>query len=91
MTPQPSIVAPDAELAFYQRIRHLAQRAERTAHDRFNIVGPPPSQEHLDILAEMRTLTEGHLAAMERIPGHQPSQPRDALPQPRRDADCRSR
>ncbi|WP_199443877.1 hypothetical protein [Umezawaea beigongshangensis] len=30
------------------------------------MVGPPPSQEHLDILAEIRALTESHLASVER-------------------------
>jgi hypothetical protein len=53
-------------LSFIRRVKQLAQRAERTAHNRSNMVGPPPSQEHLDILAEIRALTESHLASVER-------------------------
>jgi hypothetical protein len=47
----------ERESAVIRRIQHLAQRAERTAHNRSNMVGPPPSKEHLDILAEIRALT----------------------------------
>ncbi|HEV7908103.1 MAG TPA: hypothetical protein VGP03_08190 [Pseudonocardiaceae bacterium] len=47
----------ERESTVIRRIQHLAQRAERTAHNRSNMVGPPPSQEHLDILAEIRALT----------------------------------
>jgi len=46
-----------------RRIQNLAHRAERTAFNHSNLVGPPPSQEHLDILAEIRTLTEQAVAA----------------------------
>ncbi|HEX6341307.1 hypothetical protein [Umezawaea sp.] len=42
------------------------RRAERTAHDHSNFVGPPPSQEHLDLLAEIRALTESHLSVTSR-------------------------
>jgi hypothetical protein len=53
---------PDEDLVLIRRIQHLARRAERTAHDHSNFVGPPPSQEHLDLLAEIRALTETHLS-----------------------------
>jgi hypothetical protein len=52
----------DEDLVLIRRIQHLARRAERTAHDHSNFVGPPPSQEHLDLLAEIRALTETHLS-----------------------------
>ncbi|GAB2841724.1 hypothetical protein [Lentzea nigeriaca] len=55
---QTDFLLPDGELTLLRRIRQLAERAERTAHNRSNLVGPPPSQEHLDILAEIRKLTE---------------------------------
>ncbi|MEU5693360.1 hypothetical protein [Actinosynnema sp. NPDC020468] len=41
-----------------RRIQRLVVRAERTAFDHSNLVGPPPSQEHLAILAELRALTQ---------------------------------
>jgi hypothetical protein len=53
---------PEEDLLIIRRIQQLARRAERTAHDHSNFVGPPPSQEHLDILAEIRALTETHLS-----------------------------
>jgi hypothetical protein len=53
---------PEEDLHLLRRIQQLARRAERTAHDHSNFVGPPPSQEHLDILAEIRALTETQLS-----------------------------
>lgn len=58
MTEQRRSPPPDQQLDLIRRIQSLAQRAERTAHNRSNLVGPPPSQEHLEILAEIRALTE---------------------------------
>ncbi|GGP72956.1 hypothetical protein [Saccharothrix coeruleofusca] len=58
MTEQRRSPPSDQQLDLIRRIQSLAQRAERTAHNRSNLVGPPPSQEHLDILAEIRALTE---------------------------------
>ncbi|MGZ3147335.1 hypothetical protein ACVDFE_36165 [Lentzea chajnantorensis] len=55
---QTDFLPPNGEHDLLRRIRQLAERAERTAHNRSNFVGPPPSQEHLDILAEIRTLSE---------------------------------
>ncbi len=55
---QTDFLLPNGEHDLLRRIRQLAERAERTAHNRSNFVGPPPSQEHLDILAEIRKLTE---------------------------------
>ena len=55
---QTDFLLPDGEHDLLRRIRRLAERAERTAHNRSNLVGPPPSQEHLEILAEIRKLTE---------------------------------
>ncbi|MFD9704274.1 hypothetical protein [Lentzea sp. NPDC059081] len=55
---QTDCLLPDGEHDLLRRIRQLAERAERTAHNRSNFVGPPPSQEHLDILAEIRALSE---------------------------------
>src|SRR4051812_10478524 len=46
---QTDFLLPDGEHDLLRRIRLLAERAERTAHNRSNFVGPPPSQEHLDI------------------------------------------
>jgi hypothetical protein len=66
---------PDEDLVLIRRIQHLARRAERTAHDHSNLVGPPPSQEHLDLLAEIRALTETHLSVTSR-----PTVPRQAAP-----------
>lgn len=63
---------PPERDAIIRRIQHLAHRAEQTAHDHSNLVGPPPSQEHLDILAEIRALTEKHFAV------ERPSLPRQA-------------
>lgn len=56
----------DEDLVLIRRIQHLVRRAERTAHDHSNFVGPPPSQEHLDLLAEIRALTESHLSVTSR-------------------------
>ncbi|WP_434447811.1 hypothetical protein [Lentzea sp. E54] len=58
MMEQTDFMLPDGEHDLLRRIRLLAERAERTAHNRSNFVGPPPSQEHLDILAEIRALSE---------------------------------
>ncbi len=55
---QTDLLLPYGEQDLLRRIGLLALRAERTAHNRSNLVGPPPSQEHLDILAELRKLTE---------------------------------
>jgi hypothetical protein len=55
---QTEFLPPNGEHDLLRRIRQLAERAERTAHSRSNFVGPPPSQEHLDILAEIRMLSE---------------------------------
>ncbi|MCR3753660.1 hypothetical protein [Lentzea californiensis] len=57
MIEQADFLFPNGEHEHLRRIRLLAERAERTAHDRSNFVGPPPSQEHLDILAEIKKLT----------------------------------
>lgn len=89
VTEQTYLSLPDGELDFLRRLGHLAQRAERTAHNRSNIVGPPPSQEHLDLLAEIRALTESHMAYLEgygRAEIPQPAIPGDdmlsACPEP---------
>ncbi|KOV83431.1 hypothetical protein [Nocardia sp. NRRL S-836] len=58
MMEHPDFLPPTGEHDLLRRIRQLAERAERTAHNRSNFVGPPPSQEHLDILAEIRMLSE---------------------------------
>lgn len=75
---QTDFLLPDGEHDFLRRIGLLAQRAERTAHNRSNLVGPPPSQEHLDILAEIRKLTEEMAATSRRA---------EAVPRPARPAD----
>jgi hypothetical protein len=74
---QTDFLLPDGEHDLLRRIRLLAERAERTAHNRSNFVGPPPSQEHLDILAEIRMLSE------EMTTGRRT----EALPRPARPAD----
>lgn len=74
---QTDFLLPDGEHDLLRRIRQLAERAERTAHNRSNFVGPPPSQEHLDILAEIRMLSE------EMTTGRRA----EALPRPARPAD----
>ncbi|PWK84667.1 hypothetical protein C8D88_108283 [Lentzea atacamensis] len=74
---QTDFLLPDGEHDLLRRIRQLAERAERTAHNRSNLVGPPPSQEHLDILAEIRKLTE------EMTTGRRA----EVLPRPARPAD----
>ncbi|MGI5501500.1 hypothetical protein [Lentzea sp. CA-135723] len=79
---QNDFLLPEGEHDLLRRIRLLAERAERTAHNRSNFVGPPPSQEHLDILAEIRALSEEMTtatAAETRRAG--------ALPRPARPAD----
>ena len=79
---QTDFMLPDGEHDLLRRIRQLAERAERTAHNRSNLVGPPPSQEHLDILAEIRALTE------EMTTGTSDKGRRaEALPRPARPAD----
>lgn len=79
---QTDCLLPDGEHDLLRRIRQLAERAERTAHNRSNLVGPPPSQEHLDILAELRALTEEMTTASSRT-----ERRAEALPRPARPAD----
>ncbi|WP_112272451.1 hypothetical protein [Lentzea terrae] len=79
---QTDFMLPDGEHDLLRRIRQLAERAERTAHNRSNLVGPPPSQEHLDILAEIRALTEEMTTASSRT-----ERRAEALPRPARPAD----
>lgn len=67
MTEQRRSTRTDQEWDLIRRIQNLAHRAERTAFDHSNLVGPPPSQQHLDILAEIRALTEQAVA--QRMPG----------------------
>ncbi|ATE58049.1 MULTISPECIES: hypothetical protein [Actinosynnema] len=74
MTEQRRSKPSELELDLIRRIQNLAHRAEVTAHSRSNLVGPPPSQEHLDILAEIRALTE--LAVEEQVVGR----PRSTVP-----------
>ena len=77
MTEQRRSTRTDQEWDLIRRIQNLAHRAERTAFDHSNLVGPPPSQQHLDILAEIRALTEQAVA--QRMP--RPSKlPRQAVP-----------
>lgn len=77
MTEQRRSTRTDQEWDLIRRIQNLAHRAERTAFDHSNLVGPPPSQQHLDILAEIRALTEQAVA--QRMP--RPSKlPRQATP-----------
>ncbi|ANZ34824.1 hypothetical protein BBK82_00755 [Lentzea guizhouensis] len=83
---------PTGEHDLLRRIRQLAERAERTAHNRSNFVGPPPSQEHLDILAEIRMLSE-EMTTTSRGAENEPA-PRvnavgraEVLPRPARAAD----
>ncbi|WP_433270554.1 hypothetical protein ACQPZF_10100 [Actinosynnema sp. CS-041913] len=64
----------DRESDLIRRIQNLAHRAERTAFNHSNLVGPPPSQEHLDILAEIRALTEQAVAARLGRPAGLPRQ-----------------
>ncbi|WP_367130452.1 hypothetical protein [Saccharothrix sp. HUAS TT1] len=66
MTEQRRSTRTDQEWDLIRRLQNLAHRAERTAFDHSNLVGPPPSQHHLDILAEIRALTEQAVA--QRIP-----------------------
>jgi hypothetical protein len=68
---------PDEDLVLIRRIQHLARRAERTAHDHSNFVGPPPSQEHLDLLAEIRALTETHLSVTSKSAMPRQAEPAD--------------
>jgi hypothetical protein len=77
---QNDFLLPDGEHDLLRRIRQLAERAERTAHNRSNLVGPPPSQEHLDILAEIRALTE-------EMTTSRTGRRAEALPRPARPAD----
>jgi hypothetical protein len=79
---QTDFLLPDGEHDLLRRIRQLAERAERTAHNRSNFVGPPPSQEHLDILAEIKMLSA------EMTTGKDTTERRaEALPRPARPAD----
>ncbi|MBB5808779.1 hypothetical protein F4560_008547 [Saccharothrix ecbatanensis] len=66
MTEQRRSTREDQEWDLIRRIQNLAHKAERTAFDHSNLVGPPPSQHHLDILAEIRALTEQAVA--QRMP-----------------------
>ncbi|MEU4742267.1 hypothetical protein AB0G02_17630 [Actinosynnema sp. NPDC023658] len=77
MTEQRRSTRTDQEWDLIRRIQNLAHRAERTAFDHSNLVGPPPSQQHLDILAEIRALTEQAVA--QRIP-RSAALPRQAEP-----------
>ncbi|WP_439664666.1 hypothetical protein ACSHWB_25965 [Lentzea sp. HUAS TT2] len=79
---QTDFLLPDGEHEHLRRIRLLAERAQRTAHNRSNLVGPPPSQEHLDILAEIRKLTDEMTAVASRN-----ARRAEALPRPARPAD----
>ncbi|MBW4717447.1 hypothetical protein [Saccharothrix obliqua] len=83
MTEQRRSLPTDGESDLIRRIQNLACRAERTAFNRSNLVGPPPSQEHLDILAEIRSLTEEAVAARRGRPAAVPRQAEpvdDAVP-----------
>lgn len=89
---QTDFLLPDGEHDLLRRIRQLAERAERTAHNRSNLVGPPPSQEHLDILAELRALTEEMTTGTSTTAAPGPAAPRtgrraETLPRPARPAD----
>lgn len=84
---QTDFLPPEGEHDLLRRIRQLAERAERTAHNRSNLVGPPPSQEHLDILAEIRALTEEMTTATSRTGSHIKDGRAEALPRPARPAD----
>ena len=77
---QTDFLPPEGEHDLLRRIRQLAERAERTAHNRSNFVGPPPSQEHLDILAEIRMLSE-------EMTTSRAGERAEALPRPARPAD----
>ncbi|ONI91236.1 hypothetical protein ALI22I_09180 [Saccharothrix sp. ALI-22-I] len=77
MTEQRRSKRKDQEWDLIRRIQNLAHRAERTAFDHSNLVGPPPSQHHLDILAEIRALTEQAVA--QRMP-RSTTLPRQAEP-----------
>ncbi|NKE60838.1 hypothetical protein FXN61_30275 [Lentzea sp. PSKA42] len=79
---QTDFLPPDGEHDLLRRIRQLAERAERTAHNRSNLVGPPPSQEHLDILAEIRMLSEEMTTATAGT-----GRRAETLPRPARPAD----
>ncbi|HEX7307403.1 hypothetical protein [Lentzea sp.] len=79
---QTDCLLPDGEHDLLRRIRQLAERAERTAHNRSNLVGPPPSQEHLEILAEIRALSEEMTTSTATD-----ARRAEALPRPARPAD----
>lgn len=85
---QTDFLLPNGEHDLLRRIRQLAERAERTAHNRSNFVGPPPSQEHLDILAEIRKLTE-EMATAATFPAAvtTPGRRAEVLPRPARPVD----
>lgn len=78
MTEQRRSTRTDQEWDLIRRIQNLAHKAERTAFDHSNLVGPPPSQHHLDILAEIRALTEQAVA--QRMPRPAATLPRQAEP-----------
>ncbi|SER32289.1 hypothetical protein SAMN05216188_11083 [Lentzea xinjiangensis] len=86
MMEQTDFLLPDGEHDLLRRIRQLAERAERTAHNRSNFVGPPPSQEHLDILAELRALTE-EMTTAKSTGADRADRRAEALPRPARPAD----
>lgn len=81
---QTDFLLPNGEHEHLRRIRLLAERAERTAHDRSNFVGPPPSQQHLDILAEIKKLTDEMTAAATAPVNVRRA---ETLPRPARPAD----
>ena len=79
MTEQRRSTRTDQEWDLIRRIQNLAHRAERTAFDHSNLVGPPPSQQHLDILAEIRALTEQAVAQRMPRPAALPRQPQPVV------------
>ncbi|MFJ6676503.1 hypothetical protein ACIQMJ_35825 [Actinosynnema sp. NPDC091369] len=81
MTEQRRSTRTDQEWDLIRRIQNLAHRAERTAFDHSNLVGPPPSQQHLDILAEIRALTEQAVAQRMPRPAALPRQVQPAAEQ----------
>ncbi|MFE9748398.1 hypothetical protein ACFYOT_26125 [Saccharothrix saharensis] len=81
MTEQRRSTRSDQEWDLIRRIQNLAHRAERTAFDHSNLVGPPPSQQHLDILAEIRALTEQAVAQRMPRPAALPRQPQPVAEQ----------
>ncbi|MGM1063482.1 hypothetical protein [Saccharothrix sp. Mg75] len=74
MTEQRRSTRTEQEWDLIRRIQNLAHMAERTAFDHSNFVGPPPSKQHLDILAEIRALTEQAVQQRMRTPTGLPRQ-----------------